>query len=133
MIKARIHFRGGQGVVTGPTVQFGKTSLAVGPPLSSALTPRGAGRAILSRQAGEPIGAFVNLRIDAGGEAPLEGRRMGGIAVNRVWQRGRQQRRLGRIEVARALMEVAARRSLDSVEPVAPFGDVEINLERARF
>ena len=34
MLKARIHFRGGQGVVTGPTVQFGKTSLAVGPPQS---------------------------------------------------------------------------------------------------
>ena len=31
MLKARIHFRGGQGVVTGPTVQFGTTSLAVGP------------------------------------------------------------------------------------------------------
>jgi hypothetical protein len=129
MLKARIHFRGGQGVVAGPTVQFGKTSLA----LASALTPRGAGRATLSRQAVEPIGAFVNLRIEARSEAPLEGRRMGGIAVNRVWQRGRQQRPLGRIEVARALMEVAARRSLDSVEPVAPFGDVEINLERARF
>ena len=32
MVKAKIRFRGGQGVVTGPTVQFGKTSLAVGPP-----------------------------------------------------------------------------------------------------
>ena len=31
MLKARIYFRRGQGVVTGPTVQFGKTSLAVGP------------------------------------------------------------------------------------------------------
>jgi hypothetical protein len=41
MLKARIHFRGGQGVVTGPTMQFGKTSLAVGPPQSSALTARG--------------------------------------------------------------------------------------------
>ena len=39
MLKAGIHFRGGQGVVTGPTVQFGKTSLAVGPRPSPRAVP----------------------------------------------------------------------------------------------
>ena len=31
MVEAKIYFRGGQGVVAGPTVRFGETSLAVGP------------------------------------------------------------------------------------------------------
>src|SRR4029077_12533257 len=38
-----------------------------------------------------------------------------------------------RIELARALVEIALRRGFDPVDAVAPFGDVEINLERARL
>ena len=37
------------------------------------------------------------------------------------------------IELARALVEVAARRSLDPVKAIAPFGDVEVDLDRTRF
>src|SRR5271170_7542972 len=87
----------------------------------------------LPRETIEQLRAFANLSFDPGGEAPVEGCGMGGIALNRVWQRGRQQRGLVRIELARALMEVVARRGLDSVEAVAPFGNVEIDLERTGF
>jgi Pyruvate flavodoxin/ferredoxin oxidoreductase, thiamine diP-bdg len=87
----------------------------------------------LSRQAIEQFSAVANLRPDAGGEAAVKRCRAGWIAVNRVWQRRGEQTSLSDIQIARIFVEIAARRGLDSVNPVAPFGDVEINLERAGF
>src|SRR6185437_16762480 len=88
---------------------------------------RSSRRAVPGRQASEQIGASARLRFEAQGEAALESRGAGGVAVDRVRQRGREQRRLARIELACALVEIAMRRGLDPVEPVAPFGDVEID------
>ena len=56
-----------------------------------------------------------------------------GVALDRVGQRRRQQRRLARVELARPFVEVALRGRLDAVDAVAPFGDVEIDLDRARL
>src|SRR5476649_2023320 len=45
--------------------------------------------------------AVAGARHQAGGEAALEGGGMSGVALDRIGQRGRQQRRLARVELAR--------------------------------
>src|SRR5947209_8855673 len=53
------------------------------------------------------------------------------VPRGRIGQRGREQRRLAGVEIARLLVEVALRCGLGAEEPVAPFGDIEIDLDRA--
>src|ERR1700722_1536992 len=89
--------------------------------------------AALSRQAVEQIGVFARLCFQAAGETALKRIGARGVEQNRVGERGRQQRRLVRIELSCALAEIALGRGFDTVDPVAPFGDVEINLKRARL
>src|ERR1700689_5824056 len=89
--------------------------------------------AALPRQAFEQVGIFASLCFQAAGEPTLKRRGTRGVALDRVRKRGRQQRRLVRIELTCALVEIALRGGFDPVDPVAPFGDVEINLKRARL
>src|SRR5471032_3221880 len=86
-----------------------------------------------ARQAIEPIGAVLRARDEVGGEAALKGLWMGGVALDRIWQRGCEQRRLARIELSSALVEIALRSRLNSEQPIAPFGDIEVDFDRMGF
>src|ERR1700722_20268521 len=75
----------------------------------------------------------MGLGFQTCGETALHRGGTRGIAPNWGRQRSRQQGRFMRTELTCALMEIALSRGFDPVYPVAPFGDVEINLQRARF
>jgi hypothetical protein len=70
---------------------------------------------------------------DFGGETVLKGPRIRSVALDRVRQRGRKQRRFASIELARTFVEVVLRRGFNAEEPVAPLGDVEVDLRGVRL
>jgi hypothetical protein len=76
--------------------------------------------------------ALLRARDEARGETTLKGVRMRGGALDRVRQRGRKQRRLACVELARSFVEIVLRSNFNAEEPVAPFSNVALSRCRPR-
>src|SRR3546814_5575050 len=54
----------------------------------------------------------------------------GSMPASRAWQHRRKTRALGAVEGGGGCPEIALRRSLDAINPVAEFGNIGVNLQQ---